>query len=364
MAPAPPPYGGIALQAGQLDALLRRDGVAVDRLASNFALPFQPLERVPGIRAVLRAAIIWPMLWRRARGIDVVHVLAASWLYFFMVVYPTVLVGRVLGKRVVINYRGGEAREFFHRYGWLIAPAFRLAASVTAPSEFLAGAIRQRFDVPVSIVPNIVDSSLFAYRPRPALRPAMLVTRHLEKIYDIESILKAFRVVQDAYPDASLWIAGSGSDEGRLRGLVASWNLAGVRFLGEVPQRELPGIYDQCDIYVNASLVDNFPGALLEASAAGLVVVTTGAGGIPTIYEDGRTALLVEPGNGPGLAAAVIKVLQQPSLAASLTDAARAIVRASDWKEVRKRLFESYGFPLKVESARESHLDGSPCAAG
>jgi len=62
VAPAPPPYGGMALQAGQLDALLRRDGVVVDRLASNFALPFQPLERVPGIRTVLRAGIIWPML--------------------------------------------------------------------------------------------------------------------------------------------------------------------------------------------------------------------------------------------------------------------------------------------------------------
>jgi len=366
IAPVPPPYGGMALQAQQLETLLRRDGIQVVRLASNFALffPFGRLERIAGIRTLLRALLIWPKVWSRARHVDVVHVLAASWLYFFMVVYPTVLVGKLLGRRIVVNYRGGEAREFFRRYGWLIAPAFKLATAVTAPSEFLAATIRERFGVPVSIVPNIVDSSLFSFRPRPALRPTLLVTRHLEKIYDIESVLKAFRTVQAQYPDASLRIAGSGGEEARLRELVANWHLTGVTFLGEVPQRDLPAVYNQCDIYVNASRVDNFPGALLEASASGLVVVSTGAGGIPAIYQDGRTAMLVEPGDWEGLAAAAIKVLQHPPLATALADAALAVVRACDWKEVRKRLFEAYGFRLEADAARESDLDGAPCAAG
>jgi len=172
----------------------------------------------------------------------------------------------------------------------------------------------------------------------------MVVTRHLERMYDIESILKTFQAVQNHYPEAFLWIAGTGSQEKYLRGIVANWKLRNIQFLGHVPQRDLPGIFTQCDILLNASRVDNFPGALLEASAAGLVVVSTGAGGIPFIYQDGINALLVEPGDWEGLARAVEKVLTEPALASKLTAAATAVVRKSDWKEVRKPLYEAYGF--------------------
>jgi len=118
IAPQPPPYGGMALQAGQLAALLRGDGVDVDVFASNFELPriLAPLARVSGVRTVVRALLVWVELWRRITRSTVVHVFAASWLYFFVVVYPAVVVSRARGARVVINYRGGEAGAFFRRY--------------------------------------------------------------------------------------------------------------------------------------------------------------------------------------------------------------------------------------------------------
>jgi glycosyltransferase involved in cell wall biosynthesis len=366
VAPTPPPYGGMALQAQQLEDLLRHDGMDVTFLASNFAQPspLRFIDGVPVLRTCLRAVLIWFKLWSRLRQVDVVHVFAASWVYFFIVVYPTVLVGRIRGTRVVVNYRGGEARDFFRRYGWVAAPAFRLAAAITAPSEFLAAVIRQRFDVAVTIVPNILDSSLFQYRQRTAIRPALLVTRHLEKIYDVESVLKAFKLVQERHPEASLWIAGGGREEADLRSLALASNLANVRFLGEVAHRDLPAIYDQCDIYVNASLVDNFPGALVEASAAGLVMVTTRAGGIPFIYESDRTAMLVEPGDWRGLAAAIERVLQHPGPALDMARAAVGVARACDWTNVRKHLFEAYGFPADAGAPDRASMDGARCAAG
>jgi glycosyltransferase involved in cell wall biosynthesis len=362
--PVPPPYGGMALQAQQLVALLRKDGVPVDVFPTNFPLPaaIKPIERIPFVRTVLRAALIWFKLRRPVRDADVVHVLAASWFYFFAAVYPAVLVGRAWRKRVVVNYRGGEAREFFGRWGWLGRPVFSLADAVTAPSEFLAGVIRQRFEVPVSIVPNILDSSLFDYRARTVIAPKLLVTRHLEKIYDIESVLKAFQAVQAHHPDASLWVAGGGSERAHLESLAAGWKLQHVRFLGEIAHRDLPAVYDQCDIYINASRVDNFPGALVEASASGMIVVTTNAGGIPFIYDHGRTAYLVEPGDWRGLAAAVQEVLRDPERALETTRAGVAVARACDWSEVRKRLFEAYGFPAEPQNA--ASLNGARCAAG
>jgi len=347
VAPAPPPYGGMAIQAQQLCKLLRADGIDVSLFPSNFPLPerLRIVDRLPGVRTVFRSLLIWPALWRRARQVEVVHVFAASWWYFFLVVYPAVLAGRFCGKRVVLNYRGGEAGRFFEWFGWAAGPAFRLAHAITAPSEFLKEVIGKRFGASVSIVPNILDSRAFRFRPRTSIQPKMLVTRHLEPAYDIESVVLAFRRVQERYPEASLWIVGTGSQEKHLRGLVSAWNLDGVRFLGDIAHSDLPDIYDQCDIYLNASRIDNFPGALLEASAAGLVVVSTAAGGIPFIYQQEETALLVEPGDWQGLALAAQKVLETPALALDLANAAVALAQACDWGEVRKSLYRAYGFP-------------------
>lgn len=349
IAPSPPPYGGMALQARLLERLLRADGIPVTFVASNLPFPggLRVAGRIPGLRTLLRFMMLCRKLWIEAGRAGIVHVLAASWLYFFVLVAPAVLIGRIRGKRVVLNYRGGHAGQFFQWWGWAARPILKLADIITTPSEFLAQLIRRRFGVPVLIVSNILDLSAFRFRQRTMPQPKMLVTRHLEKIYDIESVLRAFQVVQRMHPDASLRIAGAGSEESHLRNLVSTWDLKNVTFLGHVPQSDLPAVYDQCDILLNASRVDNFPGALLEAAAAGLVVITTGAGGIPFIFNHGENALIVEPGDWNGLALAVENVLQHSTLAQDLTAAALKVARACDWQEVRKSLYAAYGFEHK-----------------
>jgi glycosyltransferase involved in cell wall biosynthesis len=274
----------------------------------------------------------------------VVHVLAASWLYFFLIVAPAVLLGRLFGKRVIINYRSGEGREFFRSYGWLAAPVFRLAGGVTAPSKFLAEAIRDRFGVPVEIIPNIVDLKAFSYRQRSQFKPKLLVTRHLEKMYGVDSVVRAFGEIQKRFPEASLEIAGTGSEEGRLRELVAETGVTNVQFSGHVPHSDLPELYGRADILLNGSHVDNFPGSLVEASAAGLAVVSSNAGGIPAMYENGKTAILVEPGDWLGLAGGVEALIDDPSLGVRLTSAAFQICRQCEWESVRELLYQSYGF--------------------
>jgi len=354
VAPAPPPYGGMALQARKLEELLRQDGHAVIFLPSNLPFPhrFRFLEAVRGLRPFLRCWMLSIRLWKEVLLADVVHIFAASWLYFFVVVAPAVFIGRLRGKKTVLNYRGGEAASFFCRFGWAAKPVFATAGAVTAPSEFLAGLIRHRFAVPVRIVPNILDISVFRYRERRPIRAKMIVARHLEPAYDVEMVITAFRAIREYCPEASLWIAGTGSEEARLRGLVACWGLEDVRFLGHIAHEDLPSIYDQCDILLNASHIDNFPGALVEAAAAGLVIVSTAAGGIPYIYENGKSALLVEPGDWRGMARAVLKVLKSSSLVSSLTAQAAAKARECEWEQVRQALYRAYDFAWDDENPK------------
>jgi L-malate glycosyltransferase len=350
VAPSPPPYGGMAIQARLLEKFLRNDGHLVDFFPSNCSFPrwLRPLEQVGYVRTVIRTLLITVTLAARVRRAEVIHIFAASWVYFFAVVCPAVLYGCIRGTRIVLNYRSGDGKEFFRYFGWLVKPVFRLADVCTAPSEFLAQAIRERFGVAVRVIPNILDHSTFVYRHRTDIRPKILVTRHLEKIYGVDVVVRAFQMVQSRYPDASLWIAGTGSEEQNLRGMVSAWNLRNVRFLGYVAHSDLAAIYEQCDILLNGSFVDNFPGALLEASGAGLVVVSTGAGGIPFMFQDGKNALLVEPGDWNGLARAVEMVLQSPPLGAALAKHAAAMVQRCQWPELRSLIYGSYGYQLEV----------------
>src|SRR4051812_4162437 len=173
IAPHAPPSGGIAIQAEKLARLLRQDGYHVISIPSNLPFPkgLRFIERLRGVRPFVRSAVFGWKLLRQVTAADVVHVLAASWLYFFLVVAPAVLIARLARRRVIINYRSGAAKEFFRSYGFLAAPFFRLASEVTAPSRFLADAIHARFGLPVRVVPNMVDLVAFPYRERTQFAP-------------------------------------------------------------------------------------------------------------------------------------------------------------------------------------------------
>jgi glycosyltransferase involved in cell wall biosynthesis len=283
------------------------------------------------------------MLWMQMRSVDVVHVFAASWMYFFLVVCPAAVLGRICRKTVILNYHGGDAKAFIRWFGWIIKPVFLSADIVTSPSEATAGLIRGAFHLPVLAIPNLVDSQVFRYRLRTTLQPKFLVTRHLEKVYDIESILRAFQLLQRRYPEASLWIAGSGREELSLREIVSRCHLNNVLFLGHVNHEDLPDIYNQCDILLNASRSDNSPVSLLEASIAGLAIVSTRVGGITDIYKDGSNALLVNPGDWASMAKAVDRLLQSQSLALTVVaNAAADVAGICDWHAVRILLYTAY----------------------
>jgi glycosyltransferase involved in cell wall biosynthesis len=361
--PAPPPYGGVALQGMLLRSKLREEGFEAEVLGYNrpFAPAFRICERIPGLRTLLRTARLASDLCTKTPVSGVVHILACSWLYFFIVVTPAVLIARLYRKRIVLNYRAGNADDFLRACGWVAKPIFQMASAITVPSDFLARVIQRRLGLSVSIVPNILDFSNFRYRARHTFRPKFLVTRHLEEIYDVESVLHAFAQIQDEYPMASLSIAGTGTQEARLRNLVRELNLSNVHFLGYVPHDRLPEVYDKCDILLNGSRVDNFPGSLLEASAAGLVIVSTDAGGIPFIYQNEKTALLVPVGDSQRLASGALRVLRDQALAQRLASSGLEICRQCDWIHVRESLFA--GYDIKVDppdfspQCREAELE-------
>src|SRR5262249_14697973 len=182
----------------------------------------------------------------------------------------------------------------------------------------------------------------FRYRDRAPLGPRLLSARNLEPYYRVEDIIDAYALLRPRFPELELTIAGYGSEEPRLRRLAASLGADRVRFVGRVEPRDMPAFYVSADVFVNTSILDNQPLSVLEAFAAGLPVVSTGAGDLSTMIRDGQTGLLVPSRDPVAVAKAVATLYEEPERALAMARRARREVEANTWPRVHERWAAAY----------------------
>jgi len=127
---------------------------------------------------------------------------------------------------------------------------------------------------------------------------------------------------------------GDGSLQRALERSAKHGVAAAVDFRGAIPKVNVPDALARGDIFLNTAKFDNTPVSVIEAMACGLPVVTTNVGGIPYLLEHGMTALLVQPGNVPEMAAAVTRLVTEPDLASHLSANGRKLVESFDWNVV------------------------------
>jgi glycosyltransferase involved in cell wall biosynthesis len=336
IAPSMEILGGHAIQAQALAQGLQTDGYGILFVPINPVLSPQLrwLRRYPYVRTMVNEARYLPTLLR-LRRVDLVHVFSASYWSFVLAPLPAILLARRFGKRVVLHYHSGEAPDHLARWGPLVHPWLRLVDEIVVPSEFLRAVFAQ-YGYCARVIRNIVDTARFGYRERRILRPWLLSTRNLEPHYQVDNTLRAFARVQARYPEATLTVAGTGSEDGHLRRLAASLGVAGIRFVGRVEPGAMPQLCDEADIFVNSSVIDNQPVSVLEAFASGLPVVSTGTGDLAALVRDGETGLNVPSRDPSAMADAIVKLLQDPLRAVAMSRQARQETERYTWAHVRR----------------------------
>ncbi len=343
--PLPPPSGGMANQCEQLVKLLRSEGVEVDLVQTNS--PYQPswAGRIPMVRAVFRLLPYLARLWAVAGRVGVMHVLANSGWAWHLFAAPAMVVARLRGTPVIVNYRGGNAEPFFsHGPDYVLRMLARASMRVT-PSVFLQR-VFAKHGLSAHVIPNIIDLSRFAPRPPRSFgdAPHIVVTRNLEVIYDIPTAIRAFAAIRKSFAGATMTVAGSGPELANLQALVLHLQLGDcVRFSGRIDNASIPALYASADCMVNSSTVDNMPISILEAFASGVPVVSTCAGGIPDMVEHGVAGLLVPIGDDKSMAREVVHLLQNPEFASSLRRAGLADAQKYAWPQVRAMWLNAYG---------------------
>ena len=140
-------------------------------------------------------------------------------------------------------------------------------------------------------------------------------------------LIAAAARIHAAVPDARIAIVGGGKLRGRLERQAAKAAGGGILFAGFWPPERIAALLAAAAVFVLPSRQEGLGSILLEAMAAGVPIVAASTGGIPELVRDGSTGLLVPPRNPAALAAAVIRLLGDPALAARLAAAGLEFVR-------------------------------------
>lgn len=329
---------------------------------------FQPVNpRLPGVlghlqtikyvRTFLTTLLYWVQLLFRAPRYDILHVFSASYYSYMLSAMPAILVGKLYGKKVILNYRSGEAED--HLQNWRTAlPTIRLADVVVVPSGYLVD-VFARFGVKARAISNIVELDRFNFRERRPLRPVFLTSRLLEPLYNVGCVLRAFGLIQKRVPEATLTVAGEGWMRNELEQLSRELGLQQVEFIGGVPFAEMPEMYNSADIYLTATDLDNMPSSIVECLAAGLPVVTTDAGGIPYIVTHEETCLMIARNDHEAMAGSALRLLEDQEFAARIARNAREHCRRFSWPIVQQEWLKLYHEVVGGNPARDPGYSGS-----
>ena len=307
-------------------------------------VPIRPLDALLSIkylRTLVTQLLYWPLLVRELRRADIVHVFSASYSSFLLAPLPAIVIARLLGRPVVLNYHSGEAPDHLRRSALARRVMRGWVDLNVVPSTFLRDVLAS-FGIPAQIVTNTVDLRRFTYRPRDPLRPRILSTRNFEPLYNVAATLRAFARVQARRPDATLTLVGSGSEDTSLRTLAAELNLRNVTFAGRVAPLQIHRYYADADIYLQTPEIDNMPLSMLEAFASGLPVVATSVGGVPAMLADGVHGLLAPANDDEAVAARVLTLLEAPEYARRLAAAAVETCASYEWPVAREGWVAAY----------------------
>ena len=296
----------------------------------------------------------------REQKIDVLHshfVGVNAWygaLSHFHPAVITVMGGDILGD----NWQPGpDIRE-----RWLTPYALRNADLITCWSQKLIGAVR-RFSgpqVPIEVIHGGVELERFFPRPRPEylldrlkLPPdarVILSPRLMRPLYNLDQIALAAETVCAAVPDlyfifAVLPEAKDEAYEARVREIFSRGSASDrVRFTGAIPHDEMADYYRLADVTVSIPSSDGTPMSVLESMACGTPVLVSRIPNYdPHYIEDEKTVLMANQNDSASVATALIRLLQDGSLAQSLAaEAQRRVQSTGSYESQMARMNELY----------------------
>ncbi len=214
--------------------------------------------------------------------------------------------------------------------------AFKNADGLISPSKNVLEAVEDAValsNTPTVILPNTLPVSLFPQRSADLATRNILFVGRFERLKGGDTVLAAFARLCRTYPKARLTFAGIDKGIAQPDGSLLHIEQAlaqlpeevrtQITFTGPASREEIETMRSEHAIALIASRYENLNYTMLEAMAAGQAIVSTKVGGPAEVLEDGRTALLVPPGDPAAMAAALARLQADSALVSRLGQAAQ-----------------------------------------
>ena len=280
--------------------------------------------------------------WRAARWIarhagkfDVIQICELPNLVFWL---------KKLGVKTPVVMRLTAPNYYDPRGG--VKQADALIASGTSIARLREGGLEHVADIPNSVDADLFRPQVSDFRETHGLGRNEFVALYVARFQAFKNhamLLEAFARLVRERPAARLLLAGSGPLRERSAQQAARLGMAdNVMFLGEVPYRELPGVYAAADVKVISSDYESFCFAAIEAMAMGLPVLTTDCAWVPRLVADGA-GLVVPVGDAEAFAAGLKKLADNPALRQRLGAAGRQhVLERHTWPASAAKLLALY----------------------
>ena len=200
----------------------------------------------------------------------------------------------------------------------------------------------------VEIIPNGVDLNRFNPKIEvgnirekynlPSKNIVLHVGRFV-KYKGLEYLIRAMKYVEHG----TLIIAGKGKLEWYLKQIVRDEKLKNVKFLGYVPDEDLPKLYRVSDVYVLPSITrgENFGISALEAMACGVPIIASDLPGVRELVRD-DCGIKVKTKDILGLAEKINEILSENDLRFEMGKNARKNAENYSWKDISKKIINVY----------------------
>jgi glycosyltransferase involved in cell wall biosynthesis len=181
-----------------------------------------------------------------------------------------------------------------------------------------------------------VETGAAARRRYGLARPYVLYVGTVEPRKNLAALLDAWQGLPAFLREQfDLVVAGpegwqSAETLARLRGPTA-----GVRYLGYVPEADLPGLTAAATVFIYPSLYEGFGFPVAQAMAAGVPVITSNLSSLPEIT--GGAAALIDPRSLAEMRAALDRLLTSPAARAQLAQAGRIQAQRFRWDECARQ---------------------------
>ncbi len=245
-------------------------------------------------------------------------------------------------------YNEGRGRGYMFWKTVLNRGAIRLNGriAVSGPAKQFAN---RYFKGDYRVIPNGLDVDRFSTSaPKPSILKddalnLVFVGRVNEPRKGLRYALGAYSLLKWQYPKLRLIVVGAGVPDRESYQIMGERALDDVVFVGPVSEAELPGYYQNADIFLAPNTgKESFGFIIIEAMSATTPIVASNIPGFASVMTDGKEGLMFPPKDEAAMADAIKTLIENPGLRTQLAVDGRATVNQYRWGQVADSILDYY----------------------